>query len=170
MTTVAKRPAYAGVSMIVSGAQAGADRGGLDAALALGIPHGGWMPKGRRAEDGVIPAQYDQLFETESAAYDVRTRMNVLLGDGTVIFTLGRQMTPGSALTARLANEMAKPWLHVWMSDPPDRAWWLHTFRIWLKDHQIETLNVAGSRESKAPGIQAAVCDFLTDALCGFPA
>jgi len=43
------------IAKIVSGGQTGVDRAALDAAIALGIPVGGWCPKGRRAEDGTIP-------------------------------------------------------------------------------------------------------------------
>ena len=39
------------ITKIVSGAQTGADRAGLDAAIRHGFPHGGWCPKGRKAED-----------------------------------------------------------------------------------------------------------------------
>jgi hypothetical protein len=46
------------IAKIVSGGQTGVDRAGLDVALALGIPHGGWCPKGRKAEDGTIPGSY----------------------------------------------------------------------------------------------------------------
>ncbi len=38
------------LSTIISGGQTGADRGALDAAIELGIKHGGWCPKGRKAE------------------------------------------------------------------------------------------------------------------------
>lgn len=61
------------IERVISGGQTGADRGGLDAAIDLGLPHGGFCPKGRRAEDGVIPGRY-QLEETESADYTERTR------------------------------------------------------------------------------------------------
>jgi hypothetical protein len=54
------------VRKIVSGGQTGVDRGALDAAIVLGIEHGGWCPRGRRAEDGIIPARYEQR-ETDSA-------------------------------------------------------------------------------------------------------
>ena len=37
---------------IISGGQTGVDRGALDAAIALGLDHGGWCPLGRLAEDG----------------------------------------------------------------------------------------------------------------------
>ena len=58
---------------IVSGGQTGVDRAGLDAAMACGMSHGGWCPRGRLAEDGPIPAHY-QLRETRSAKYYIRTR------------------------------------------------------------------------------------------------
>jgi hypothetical protein len=41
------------LQMIVSGGQTGVDRAALDVALELGIPCGGWCPKGRLAVDGV---------------------------------------------------------------------------------------------------------------------
>ncbi|NLX13574.1 MAG: hypothetical protein GXY44_07975 [Phycisphaerales bacterium] len=73
---------------IVSGGQTGADRGGLDPAIWCELPYGGWCPKGRRAEDGVIPARY-QLQETPSNGYLARTEANVVDSDATAIFTYG---------------------------------------------------------------------------------
>ena len=52
---------------LVCGAQTGADRAALDVALDHGLEIGGWVPRGRLAEDGVIPARYSGLRETESA-------------------------------------------------------------------------------------------------------
>ncbi|HLZ07124.1 MAG TPA: putative molybdenum carrier protein, partial [Chloroflexota bacterium] len=56
------------VEKVISGGQTGADRGGLEAAIELGIPHGGFCPKGRKSEDGPIPEKY-QLEETPSPSY-----------------------------------------------------------------------------------------------------
>lgn len=53
---------------ICSGGQTGADRAALDWAIAHGFPHGGWCPRGRKAEDGPLAAVYP-LRETESAGY-----------------------------------------------------------------------------------------------------
>lgn len=58
-------PAEAHIAMIsklVSGGQTGADRAALDWAIEHNIPHGGWCPKGRRAEDGPIDARYQLTF------------------------------------------------------------------------------------------------------------
>mgnify|MGYP000918852238 CR=1 FL=1 len=61
---------------IISGGQTGVDRAALDVGLALGLPVGGWCPKGRRAEDGVIPDCYP-LTETPERNYQARTRRNI---------------------------------------------------------------------------------------------
>jgi hypothetical protein len=78
-------------SKIISGGQTGVDRAALDAAIELGIPHGGHCPRGRRAEDGRIPDRY-QLTETDSAQYRVRTERNVLDADATLILCRGRMI------------------------------------------------------------------------------
>src|SRR5437762_6170449 len=95
--------------VIVSGGQAGADRGALDAALSLGLGCGGWCPRGRRAEDGPIPARYP-LRETPSADYPQRTEWNVRDSDGTLIVHSGR-VDRGTALTQRLAARHRRPLL-----------------------------------------------------------
>ena len=60
------------VRKIVSGGQTGADRAAQDWAIANGIEHGGWCPKGRRPEDGRIDERY-RLSETPSSHYRQRT-------------------------------------------------------------------------------------------------
>ena len=54
---------------IVSGAQTGVDRGALDAAIEASCPYGGWIPKGRRSEDGGVPDRYTALIESPSTNY-----------------------------------------------------------------------------------------------------
>src|SRR6202048_4695652 len=43
---------------IISGGQTGADRAGLDFAIEKGLEHGGYVPRGRKAEDGRIDDRY----------------------------------------------------------------------------------------------------------------
>lgn len=143
------------VRKIVSGGQTGVDRAALDAALALGIACGGWCPRNRRAEDGRIPARYP-LTETPAKDYRVRTRRNVRDSDGTLILVRG-PLSGGTALTLRLAMDMAKPSLVVDLARRP-RAVEVHA---WLSTHRIRVLNVAGPRESSQPGISLQAKRFL---------
>jgi len=144
--------------VVVSGGQTGADRGALDAALALGLPCGGWCPRGRRAEDGPIPDRYP-LRETPAADYPQRTEWNVRDSDGTLILHAGR-VDRGTALTVRLAERYRRPLLvrEAARTRPEE-------IRAWLAAHAIRRLNVAGPRESRSPGLQAAVETLLRAAL-----
>jgi hypothetical protein len=144
---------------IISGGQTGVDRGALDAAIALGMAHGGWCPRGRRAEDGRIPERY-ALTETDSPEYGARTEQNVLEGDATLILCRG-PLSGGTELTARLAERHGKPHLVVDLDHPPPDE----QVRAWLQSHRRGVLNVAGPRESQSPGIGAQTVDFLTRVL-----
>jgi hypothetical protein len=53
---------------VISGGQTGVDRAGLDAAIDAGISIGGYCPKGRIAEDGIIPDCYP-LIEIKTSSY-----------------------------------------------------------------------------------------------------
>ena len=140
---------------MVSGGQTGVDRAALDAAIALGIPHGGWCPKGRLAEDGAIPPRYC-LTETESAEYAVRTEGNVRDSDATLILCRGGP-TGGTELTLRMAERWEKPHLEVNLDRPPD----LEAVCRWLAEIRPAVLNVAGPRESQSRGIAARAEAFL---------
>jgi hypothetical protein len=132
---------------IISGGQAGVDRGALDAAIALKIPHGGWCPRGRIAEDGPIPKKY-RLEETDSTDYTVRTEKNVVESDATLIFCRS-SLSGGTLLTYRLADQHGKPCKVVDLNDPLD----LPDVLDWIEEHRVAVLNVAGPRESQNPGI-----------------
>jgi hypothetical protein len=132
---------------IVSGGQTGVDRGALEAAIALGIAHGGWCPRGRLAEDGPIPARYE-LVETESPEYRVRTERNVLDSDATLLLVRG-VLRGGTKYTRQMAVRHRKPWLVVDLGQPADD----HKVREWLEQNGVSVLNIAGPRESQSPGI-----------------
>jgi Circularly permutated YpsA SLOG family len=150
------------VRRIVSGGQTGADRGALDAALDLGLEHGGYCPAGRRAEDGRIPDRY-RLVETASTEYAVRTERNVVESDGTLLVTRG-PATGGSALTAELAARKGRPLLHIDLDRAPDIACAAEV-REWIAAFGIEVLNVAGPRASGCRGIAQDVRALLRTAL-----
>lgn len=145
---MSNRPARLG--KIISGGQTGADQGALDAALELGIAHGGWLPKGRRTEAGPLPQRY-RLRELASSSYASRTERNVLAADGTLILSQG-PLTAGSARTAEFALAHGRPCLHLDLACLSLRA---ASARLteWLREKNISILNVAGPRASKDPEI-----------------
>lgn len=143
------------LSKIVSGGQSGVDRAALDAALQLGVPCGGWCPKGRLAEDGKIAAHYP-LRETPTGNYQVRTDWNVRDSDATLILNLGG-LEGGTALTKVLASRYGTPCMVVDLESDPD----LERLLAWLEENRVSTLNIAGPRGSKRPGAYRLAFDLL---------
>ena len=142
---------------IISGGQTGVDRAALDIALKLGIPCGGWCPKGRKAEDGEIDLKYP-LKETDSPSYPVRTRKNVKDSDGTLVLTWGSP-TGGTFDTIESAKKFKKPHLVVDLSESSSSD--VKKVLEWGRTNNVRVLNVAGPRESKAPGIYDRAAKFL---------
>ena len=131
---------------IISGGQTGADRGALDAAIKLGIQHGGHCPKGRLAEDGTIPVKYN-LIESSTKNYLQRTEINVVNSDTTFIFI--EKMSRGSKRTIDFCNKHNKPFVIINIKEP-------------LPTLQLKgIINIAGTRESKSKGIQKLVENFI---------
>ena len=139
---------------IISGGQTGADRAGLDWAIEHNITHGGRCPKGRKAEDGPIDLRY-QLTETNDPNYLSRTRLNVDDSDATLIFTMNKELDGGSKKTREFAEKQGKPCRHIHPETKPE-------FVIaFLQRNNVRVLNIAGKRESSAPGIYAWVKQYL---------
>jgi hypothetical protein len=153
------------VRKVISGAQTGADRGALDAALDLGVSIGGWVPKGRKAEDGAVPDHYPNLQETETGHYESRTRRNVRDSDATLILSHGA-LHGGSRFARDMAEELRRPCLHVDLDEfSIDDA--VAAIRDWLARIDGETLNVAGTRESSDPKIYQATKEIMKTILAG---
>lgn len=145
---------------LISGGQTGADRAALVVAHLLEFPSGGACPKGRRAEDGRIPDIYP-MEELSSSQYPPRTRKNVQDSGGTVIFTMG-PLERGSKLTADICAQTNKPYVHIFV-DKNNIPVMADRVAKFVEAHSIEVLNVAGSRESTAPGIGKAVETILLE-------
>src|SRR5512139_1850618 len=145
---------------IISGGQTGAGRAASDFAIKHKIPHGGWVPKGRLAEDGSLPAKY-KLTEMPTDSYQKRTEQNVIDSDGTVILSHGK-LTGGSAYALRMAKKHNKPCLLVDLNKDKDLPAFLEIAN-WLDEHCIKILNVAGPRASKDPKIYKVVKDVLEE-------
>jgi hypothetical protein len=148
---------------IVSGGQTGADRAALDFAIEHDIPHAGWCPRGRPAEDGAIPPQY-RLSETPLRKYSQRTEWNVRDSDATVVFSIWPHPAGGTALTLAVARRLEKPWLHLCQNSASiaESAMRLLAF---LDEHRVRRLNIAGPRASQEPEVGGFVRDVLQAAL-----
>jgi hypothetical protein len=143
---------------IVSGGQTGADRAALDVAIRWNIPHGGWVPKGRLAENGPLPDIY-QLAEMPTDHYTARTEQNVIDSDGTLIIASGK-LTGGSDYTRKMTLKHKKQLLGIDLArtHPSEAA---SLIASWIQLQRIEVLNVAGPRASEEPDIYGNVRHIL---------
>lgn len=148
---------------IISGGQTGADLGGLIAGYKLGYETGGWAPKGFKTENGSNPLlKKFGLVEISSDRYEDRTFQNIIISRCTIIFN--DENSAGSNLTEKLCKEWGKPYYKT-----STRTVNIQDLRKWLlkmikerPDAELLTINIAGNRESKAPGIQKRVEEILT--------
>ena len=148
---------------VISGGQTGADQAGLIAARKFQLETGGWIPHGFRTEDGPNwdLAKYD-LIETTSSGYIKRTEYNVRDSDATVYFA-SNWKSPGTLCTLKAAKKLEKPAFRVDITIPShhqDARGEL--FKDFLLHWNVETLNVAGHRESGHPGVTDYVVSYLS--------
>jgi hypothetical protein len=139
------------VARIVSGGQTGVDRAALEFGRRVGIPIGGWCPAGGWAEDLLEPpgllALFPELRATPSSDPSQRTEWNVRDSDATLVLTRGGVRSPGTTATVDVAARLRRPHLVVDVGEPAIIDGWLRQLGGGL------VLNVAGPRESEAPGI-----------------
>ena len=153
---------------IHSGGQDGADLAGLAAGYDLGLRTGGWMPRGRRTDSGVMPVELFEKYhlrEHPSAAYPPRTEANVLDADATVLF--GNMSSPGCRLTINLCKAHGKPYLTIVPAERLGHDAYIMLVREFCITNDVKVLNVAGNRERTNPGIYATTYSTLIEALRG---
>jgi hypothetical protein len=150
------------IKKIISGGQTGADQAALDAAIKLGIPHGGWIPKGRITEDGPLSDKYN-LIEMPTDSYSERTKKNIRESDGTLIMSHGR-LTGGSEYTEKWAIKYDKPIVHIDLTSitPFDAAVQIND---WIVENDIKVMNIAGPRASLDSKIYQSVLDIIESVL-----
>ncbi|MEG3641284.1 putative molybdenum carrier protein [Magnetococcus sp. PR-3] len=136
---------------IISGGQTGVDRAALDAAIHQGLSCGGWIPANRRAEDGPLSSHYP-MRPLAKGGYLARNRLNVQDSDATLIFTDG-PVSGGTARTVEFAQRLNRPLLVVQIQSCLQDPDLISTLCQWITAHPIQTLNIAGPRESRQPGI-----------------
>jgi hypothetical protein len=161
-------PRMGAIGRVVSGGQTGVDRAALDTALALGLPYGGWCPRGGWAEDLTTPPglleRYPGLLATPDSNPAQRTRWNVRDSDATLILVLRGLPAAGSgtALTLTLAEQMERPHAVVDLgaSGAPNAA-----AALLGRLPPAGALNVAGPRESTAPGVYERARGLLMELL-----
>lgn len=94
-----------------------------------------------------MPDKYPMV-ETKAKDYKARTKRNIMESDGTLILNIGPLKT-GTALAAKIAEEAGKPLMVVQLDQDQQPI----EVVTWLYENEIQFLNVADPRESKAPGI-----------------
>jgi hypothetical protein len=150
------------IKKIISGGQTGADRAALDVAMALGIPHGGWIPRGRITEKGPLPEKY-RLQEMPTDSYPERTEQNVIDSDGTLIVARGK-LTGGTDYTRQMTLKHKKQLLGIDL-DQTDHYNAASLVASWIKMRRIAILNVAGPSASKDRQIYSDVVTILERAI-----
>ena len=159
------------IERVISGGQTGADQAGWRAAKRFGLATGGWMPRGFVTEDGPRP-EFAELYgakEHASQKYPPRTRANARIASATLVFDAAlvkslSSLSAGSQITIRACMEYEKPNAVIPVQlgqahDPRSVA----VVADWINQHAGRTLNIAGNRESKSPGIGQWVQSFLCD-------
>ncbi len=150
------------IKKIVSGGRIGADQAALDVAIKMGIPHGGWIQKGRKTQRGILPEKY-QLKEMPVAGYKERIEQNIIDSDGTVIISHGN-LTGGSDYGQEMAKKHQRPCLHIDLNETP-LSIAPSEINTWIIENNIEVLNVTGSRTSEDPKIYKDTMNIIEETI-----
>ena len=132
---------------IISGGQTEADQAALDIAIKLGIPHSGWIPRGRVTETGTLPERFE-LKEMSSENYSDCIRQNVMDATGTLIISYGR--LTGDLDSARKATlRYGRQMLGIDLDQMDDIKAAL-LLKDWIQLYRIEVMFVIGQNGAYA--------------------
>jgi hypothetical protein len=138
------------LKMIISGCLPGAGQGALDAAVKLGIPDGGWVPKGALTEDAPMGEAY-HLKEMKTSSDDQCTEQNIIESNGTLIVSHGAYAQELKRVR-KYAGEHNRSWMHIDLNRTPAfKA--AQLIASWIREKKIEILNVTGPKAGEDPGI-----------------
>lgn len=150
------------ITKVISGGQTGVDQAALDTAIEFEILTGGWCPRGGRDETGsCFLNRYSFLRETSSPNPDERTKLNIESSDGTLILLpkipIPDHIKDGTLLTIRYAETVKKPYILISLEGGDQ----IEKILRWIDENNISVLNIAGPRESSAPGIYNNAREFF---------
>lgn len=150
------------ITKIISGGQTGVDQAALDTAIEFEIPTGGWCPRGGHDENGkCFLNRYSFLQETRSPNPDERTKLNIESSDGTLILLpkipIPDNIKDGTLLTIQHADAVRKPYILISLEDSDQ----IEKILRWIDGNNVSVLNIAGPRESSAPGIYSNAREFF---------
>lgn len=116
-----------------------------------------------------MPEQFP-LESCESNDYLVRTRLNVEKADATVVMTYEdeHKLTGGTRRTVDFCRAFECPYLVLTLNPNADKGRNLavaRAIRAWWEFLEPNTVNFAGPRESRAPGLQAQAEEVVRFAL-----
>lgn len=130
---------------IISGGQSGIDRMALELAKEMRFETGGYAPKNYMTEFGSCKELKDfGLIETESSSYMYRTKCNIKLANGSILF--GNPESTGGKLLIRYS----KAHFHSFIINPVSDE--IENYIKDLKEISVDgnvILNIAGNRASK---------------------
>ena len=158
------------IKKVISGGQTGVDLGALEAAKEVGMDTGGTAPPGFMTEEGVQQELLESYGleegEADNRVYIKRTIKNADDGDATL--TVRPMKSFGTDLTVGYCQQ--KMWtdgVYESKQNGPIKTTYKQNYVIhdlnnidyndilkWVEENNIETLNIAGPRESKRKGIQ----------------
>ncbi|MDH4206661.1 MAG: putative molybdenum carrier protein [Desulfobacteraceae bacterium] len=150
------------IKKIISGGQIGADQGALDVAIKYGIPHGGWIQKGRKTQSGILPSKY-HLKEMSTPSFKDRIEQNVIDSHGSVVISHGT-LTGGADYCLKMAQKHGRPCLHIDLNTLSEFTA-ASRLNAWIKENDIEVLNVNGSRTSEDSNIYKDTMDIIEGAV-----
>jgi hypothetical protein len=139
------------VDRIVSDGQSGVARGALDAAIALGVSHGGHCAAERLADDGPLDARYE--VHAIKGGFGERVAKNIQHSHGTLLVTFcAETQMDGRTKHARdLSKLRRRAMVHLQMPnsalDISDKT--VRAVRHWLKRCSIRILHVTGRSERR---------------------
>ena len=154
------------IKKIISSGQTEPGRAGLDIAIELGIQHGGWTSKGRRAQAEKLTGRYN-LQETGNIGFPQSAELNILESDGTLMLNYG-EPPGGSEPIQQTSKKHHRPCLYIDL-DEIGEAKAVQIISAWIEARRIKTLNVAGLRGDGGPEIYEATKRILITILSGPP-